>query len=82
MVASERCIIISWHGQMKIILAYDCFWNIPALPRNIRCSHRNLDNAWIRGTHGATKHRLRKWERSSYLVFQVNRVNLQSDIQN
>ena len=25
--------------------------NIPAFPQNIRCSHRNLDNAWIRGTH-------------------------------
>ena len=38
--------------------------NIPAFPRNIRCSHRNLDNVDLRGTHeGAAKHRLRKWEK-------------------
>ena len=67
---------------MNIMFANDCFWNIRALPQNIRCSHRNLDNVWTRGTHGATKHRLQKWERSSYLVIQVNRVNLQSDIEN
>ena len=82
MVANERC--ISWHNQMNISCLLMIVFgerNIPAFPPNIRCSHRNLDNARIRGTQRAAKHRLRKWERSSYLVIQVKRVNLQSDIQ-
>ena len=68
---------------MNIMFANDCFWNIRALPQNIRCSHRNLDNAWIRGTHEPQNMDYGNLGKEFLLlVIQVNRVNLQSDIEN